>query len=286
MKRALHLCLMLVVAFLATAQAHAQAGIRPAIPAGTGGAEQILAEVGVDEQYETPLPLDTRFRDHTGADVSLRDLWDTRRPALLHFVSYSCATVCDLTLNSIGTTLGSQQWTVGVEYDVYTISMNPRDTPHDAADARGRMLGRYARADAERGWHFLVGDEASIAALAAAVGYRFRWDAGSEQFAHPAVLMVTRAGDSVRMSRYLRGVEYTSNDVRLSLAEAAEGGTLSPVDSALLYCFRFDAHEGRYVIVAWRVMRIGGSFCAILLFGALIYFWRRELRSRVAPAAQ
>jgi len=275
---------MIAVASSAS-MARAQAGIRPSIPAGTGGAEQILADVGVDEQYDTPIPLDTQFRDHTGAVVSLRDLWDSRRPALLHFVSYTCATVCDLTLNSIGATLGLQQWTVGSEYDVYTISMNPRDTPQDAADARGRMLGRYARSAAERGWHFLVGDEASIAALAASVGYRFRWDPGSEQFAHPAVLMVTRAGETVRLSRYLRGVEYTSNDVRLSLVEAADGGTLSPVDSALLYCFRFDSHEGRYVLVAWRVMRIGGSFCALLLFGTLIYLWRREFRSRVAPAA-
>lgn len=277
MKRVIHWCLLLLVAS-STSVALAQAGIRPAIPAGTGGAEQILADVGVDEQYETPLPLETRFQDHTGRDVSLGDLWDPSRPALLHFVSYSCATVCDLTLNSIGTTLGQQQWTVGQEYDVYTISMNPRDTAHDAADARGRVLGRYARVDAERGWHFLVGDEQSIAALATAVGYRFRWDPASQQYAHPAVLMVTRAGSTVRLSRYLRGIEYTSNDVRLSLAEAADGGTLSPVDSALLYCFRFDAHEGRYVIVAWRVMRIGGTFAALLLFGALIFFWRRELR--------
>jgi protein SCO1/2 len=232
----------------------------------------------VDEQYETALPLDTEFRDHNGQAVSLRSLWDPSRPALLHFVSYSCATVCDLTLTSIGTTLGQQQWTVGQEYDVYTISMNPNDTPHDAADARGRILTRYARVEAERGWHFLVGDEAAIAQVASAVGYRFRWDPSSEQFAHPAVLMVTRAGENVRISRYLRGIEYTSNDVRLSLAEAADGGTLSPVDSALLYCFRFDAHEGRYVIVAWRVMRIGGTLAALLLFGALIFFWRRELR--------
>lgn len=277
MKPAFYLCLLVCVA-LSTSAAYAQAGIRPVIPAGTGGAEQILADVGVDEQYETPLPLDTHFQDHTGHDVTLRDLWDPSRPALLHFVSYICATVCDFTLNSIGTTLGQQQWTVGQEYDVYTISMNPRDTAQDAADARGRILGRYARVEAERGWHFLVGDEESIASLASAVGYRFRWDPASQQFAHPAVLMVTRAGENVRISRYLRGIEYTSNDVRLSLAEAADGRTLSPVDSALLYCFRFDAHEGRYVIVAWRVMRIGGSLAALLLFGALLFFWRRELR--------
>jgi protein SCO1/2 len=130
-----------------------------------------------------------------------------------------------------------------------------------------------------------VGDEAEIERVARAVGYRFRWDDASQQFAHPAVLMVLRAGARPRVGRYLYGLEHSVNDVRLSLAEAADGRTLGPVESALLYCFRYDAHEGRYVVAAWRVMRIGGGLTAMVLLGALLTFWRRELRTRRAQLA-
>ncbi len=279
------LALVLAVALTSVgAEARAQAGIRPVIPAGTGGAEQILQEVGVDQSYETPIPLDATFRDHEGNTVTLGSLWHSDRPALLQFVYYSCATVCDVALNATASVLVQQPRTVGVDVDVYTISMDPRDTPRAASDARGRILGRYGRAEAAQGWHFLVGDEQQIARVAQAVGYRFRWDESSQQFAHPGVLMVLRAGEAPRVGRYLFGIEHTSNDVRMGLAEAADGRTLDPVESALLYCFRFDAHEGRYVVAAWRVMRVGGGLTLLLVLGVLAGFWRRELRARSAES--
>ncbi|GAB4198012.1 MAG: SCO family protein [Sandaracinaceae bacterium] len=263
----------------------AQAGIRPVIAPGTGGAEQVLQEVGVDETYESPIPLDATFRDHEGREVTLGSLWRADRPAILQFVYYGCATTCDVALNGTASVLVQQPRTVGTDLDVYTISMDPRDTPQAARDARGRILGRYGRAEAEEGWHFLVGDEGEIARVAEAVGYRFRWDEVSQQFAHPAVLMILRAGPSPRVGRYLYGIEHTANDVRLGLAEAADGRTLDPVESALLYCFRYDAHEGRYVVAAWRIMRVGGGITAMVLIGALLTFWRRELRARRAQLA-
>ncbi len=263
---------------------HAQAGIRPVITPGTGGAEMILREVGVDESYETAIPLDASFRDHDGRSVTMGELWHADRPAILQFVYHSCATTCDVVMVGVTSVLSQQPRTVGTDVDVYMISMDPRDTPSDAAAARARMLGRYGRAGAETGWHFLVGEETQIRRVADAVGYRYRWDAPSQQFAHPAVMMILRAGEQPRAGRYLYGIEQSPNDVRLGLAEAADGRTVDAVESALLYCFMYDAQQGRYVVMAWRIMRIGGGLTALALLIVLATFWRRELRARRSPS--
>jgi protein SCO1/2 len=275
--------LLLVTALtfsVGTGSAGAQAGIRPVIAPGTGGAEMVLREVGVDETYETPIPLDATFRDHEGRTVTIGELWHADRPALLQFVYYQCATTCDVALTGTTSVLIQQPRSVGMDLDVYTISMDPRDTPEVAAEARGRALGRYGRAEAGEGWHFLVGDEAQIRRVASAVGYRYRWDEPSQQFAHPAVMMILRAGPEPRVGRYLYGIEHSPNDVRIGIAEAADGRTVDAAEAALLYCFQYDAQQGRYVVMAWRIMRIGGGITALLLVGVLLYFWRNELRGR------
>lgn len=263
--------------------AMAQAGIRPVITPGTGGAEMVLREVGVDEAYDSVIPRDATFLDHQGRTVRLGDLWHSERPALLQFVYYQCATTCDVSLAATTTVLLQQPRSVGIDLDVYTISMDPRDTPQVAAEARERTLGRYGRAEAADGWHFLVGSEEQIRRVAGAVGYRYRWDEPSQQFAHPAVMMVLRAGDEPRVGRYLYGIEHSPNDVRIGLAEAADGRTVGAAEAALLFCFEYDAQQGRYVVMAWRIMRVGGGITALLLVSVLLYFWRKELRGRRAP---
>lgn len=271
--------------------AAAQAGIRPVIPAGTGGEEMLLRGVGVDEALDAPVPLDATFLDHDGRAVRLGDVVDGSRPVLLHFVYHSCAIICENSLNAMAVMLAGQPWTVGVEYDVVTISMDPRDGPDESALARGRVLGRYPRTEAEHGWHFLTGTEAEIARVADAVGYHFRWDDATQQFAHPAVVMLLQR--SGRVARYLYGLELSPNDVRLGLIEAAGdrtsasvGGAIDGiVDQALLFCFRWDQHESRYVLYAWNIMRGGGLLTALALGTFLFFHWRRERRRDAAKKA-
>jgi protein SCO1/2 len=195
---------------------------------------------------------------------------------VLQFVYYSCATVCDLAMNNVASTLTQQPWTVGVDFDVITVSMDPHDTVADAAAARGRLLGRYGRTEAERGWHFLLGDEEQIARLADAVGYRFRWDEVSHQFAHPAVLMVLQ--DSGAVARYLYGLEVPADDLRLGLLEASQNRWMTTTERVLTFCFRYDQHDGRYVLAAWNIMRAGGALTVLLLGGFLTTYWLRERR--------
>ncbi len=249
---------------------------RPVIAPGTGGQEMALQGVGVDERFGVPIPRDITLRDHEGNPVRIGDIVDGTRPVVLHFVYYSCATVCDLAMNEVAGVLTQQPWTVGTDFDVITVSMDPRDTPADARDARGRLLGRYARTEAEHGWHFLVGDEGEIHRLAEAVGYRYRWDEATQQFAHPGVVTVLQESGAV--ARYLYGIEIPADDLRLALLEASRNRSMTTTERVLMFCFRYDQHDSRYVLAAWNVMRAGGALTVLALGSFLGTYWLRERR--------
>jgi protein SCO1/2 len=254
------------------------APVRPEIPVGTVPDE--IPGVGVRERFDTSVPMDAELYDHEGRRVRLGDFFHERRPVVLLLVYHQCASFCDMLLRSVGESLAQQPWTIGVEYEVVTLSVDPRDTAQVLRDARARTLGRYGREEAQQGWHFVRGTESQIRRITDSVGYDFQWDERTQQFAHPGVTLILQPEG--RVSRYLYGLEVPFNDVRLALYEASEGGHLPTperiIRASLLYCFRWDHADGRYVIAAWRIMRVGGVLTVILLGGFLFSFWRRERR--------
>jgi protein SCO1 len=261
------------------------AAFQPEIPPGT--VPDTIPGVGVDERFDVPVPMDAVLTDHTGATVRLGEAFDGQRPVVLTLVYHQCASFCDMALRAVADALKQQPWTAGVEYDVITLSIDPRDTPAVLADARARILGRYGRSEAERGWRFLGGTEAEIQRVADAIGYRFHWDERTQQYAHPGAMMILQP--SGRVSRYLYGLDFPFNDVRLALMEASDGRHLASseqlIRQSLLYCFRWDHADGRYVLAARRLMRLGGLLTVALLGGVLITLWRRERRRAPASAA-
>lgn len=260
----------------------ATAPIRPEIPPGT--VPDQIPGVGVDETFDTAVPMDAVFVDHEGRRVRLGDFFDGDRPVVLTLVYHQCASFCDMVLRSAAESLAQQPWTAGVEYDVVTLSIDPRDTPEVLRDARGRTLGRYGREEAEHGWHFLRGEEHEIRRVADAVGYRYQWDERTEQFAHPGVIMLL--GPTGRVARYLYGIEFPFNDLRIGLLDADAGRHASSTEQLMLYCFRWDHADGRYVLAAWRLMRLGGLLTMAILGGVLFTFWRRERRRTASRRAK
>jgi protein SCO1/2 len=240
-----------------------------------------LAHVGVTEHLDGQLPLDTQFRDHTGKLVKLRDFYDGKRPVVLNFAYHSCPVLCSMVLNATASGLRGIGWTIGKEYDVVTISIDPEESLEKTAAKRASILAEYgaSRGHDGKGWHFLVanpGDKASIAAVAAAAGFEYQYDAEQKQWGHPSVVMITKPDG--HMARYLYGLEFPASDLKLGLLEASEGRSISTVEKLILYCYHYDPQGGKYVIVAQRVMQVGGGAVAIVLFGFLGLFWARELR--------
>jgi protein SCO1 len=266
--RALVAAVFVAVALLAPRAARAQiAGMPPE-----------LAHVGVNEHLDGQLPLDTPFRDHTGKPVKLGDFFDGKRPVVLTFAYHSCPVLCSMVLNATATGLRGIGWSVGKEFEVVTISIDPEESLEKTAAKRASILHEYgaSRGHDGKGWHFLVGDKAAIAAVAAAAGFEYEYDADQKQWGHPSVLMLAKPDG--HMARYLYGLEFPASDLKLGLLEASEGRSISTVEQIILYCYHYDPKGGKYVLVAQRVMQVGGGAVAVVLFGFLGLFWGRELR--------
>lgn len=235
-----------------------------------------LDEIVVDEKLDTKVPMDLAFVDHNGKQVRLRDYFDGKRPVLLSFAYHTCPTLCSMVLDATTRGISETKWTAGVEYQVVTISIDPKDTPESAAKKRAEVLAQYGRPEGEKGWHFLVGDEKAIEAITAAVGYGYFYNERTQQYGHPAaIVFLTPQG---MVARYLYGLNFNPTDIRLALLEASEGRSISTAEQIILYCYAYDPAANSYALIAVRVMQLGGAVTLLTLCGFLVLFWRRERR--------
>lgn len=249
-----------------------------------------LNHVGVTEHLNASLPLDASFRDHTGHPVALRDLWDGKRPMALVFAYHSCPVLCGMILSATMTGLKGVPWTAGKEFDVVVISIDPKETLEKTAKKRAQLIDDYVAAGkdrnvAERGFHFLVGDKVNIDRVASAAGFEYTYEEDTQQYGHSSVVMITKP--TGELARYLYGLEFSPNDLRLGLFEAAKGRSVSTIEQIILYCYHYDPKGGKYVLLASRVMQVGGALTALVLGSFLALFWIRERRrgGLIAPAA-
>jgi protein SCO1 len=230
-----------------------------------------LDQVGIDERLNELIPGTLDFRDDRGREVTLARYFERGRPVILTLNYATCPLLCQLQLEGLIRSLRDLQWNVGEEFDVLTVSIDPSETWQQAALAKKRHVQSYGRAGTAAGWHFLTGSDSNIRQLADAVGFRYRFVEEQGEYAHTAALMIcTPEG---RVSRYLYGVEYPPQTVRLSLVEAAEGKIGSTLDQVLLFCFHYDAEAGRYGPSARRMMQLGGFVTILVLLATLLPYW-------------
>ena len=242
----------------------------------------ILRDVAFDQHLGAEVPLDVAFRDETGASVTLRDYLGDK-PVLLVPAYYECPMLCTIVLNGVVSALRALPFDVGKEFRVVTFSFNPRETSELAAAKKATYLEDYRRPGAAAGWHFLTGDEPSIAALTQAIGFRYAWDEASKQYAHASgIVVLTPAG---RISHYFFGVEFPPRDLRLALVEASGEHIGSLVDQLLLFCFHYDPATGRYSRLALNAVRVGGVLTLAVLVAFVVLMLRRDAKQarRAAP---
>jgi protein SCO1/2 len=239
-------------------------------------AKQVLQHINVDEKLDAPLPLDTQFLDHTGKAVRLGDYFRGKRPVLLILAYHSCPVLCSMVQNAAATALKNVKWTVGKDFDVVVLSIDPHDTPARAAEKRAVIIANYARPGSDDGFHYIVGAKPEIDRVADAIGFKYEYDPEQQQFGHPAVIMFVEP--TGRMARYLYGLEYDPNDVRIALFEAAAGHSISTLERVVLFCYHYDPQDGKYVVMATRIMQLGGALTVLVLGAFLSLMWRFERR--------
>lgn len=233
-----------------------------------------LLEVGVTEHLGQQLPLELEFVDSSGSAVKLGDYFDGQRPVVLTLNYSNCPMLCSLQLDGLFDGLKPMKWELGQEYRMVTVSIDPHEAPERAAMTRDKYLRHYGRGGAGAGYACLVGDNKNIRALADAVGFHYRYVPETGEYSHAAVTMIcTQDG---RLSRYLYGVEYDPQTLRLSLLEAGEGKIGSPMEQLMLFCFQYDSSSGRYGPAAVKLMKLGAGAIVLVVGGVLFVFWRRE----------
>lgn len=246
------------------------------------GLPPALKEVGLDQKLNAQIPLDATFRDEQGRTVQLREYFKGTRPVVLSLVFYECPMLCNQILNGLMGMMKGMSLKIGEDYDVLTVSFDPREGPELARRKKDGYVRSLNRPGAEAGWHFLTGDEANIKLLTEAVGFRYNYDAQTNQFAHASGIMVLTPDGHI--SHYFYGVEYAPRDVRLGLVEASAGRIGSPVDQILLYCYHYDPATGKYAWVI-NIYRWGGALTVAGIIALLLYLRRRGGPSSVTEAA-
>lgn len=236
-----------------------------------------LQGVTVTEHLEGVLDQGLTFTDHTGASVQLGDYFDGETPVLLTLNYYSCSTLCSVQLNALLQGLKELEWTAGEEFRIVTVSIDAREDAQLAAAKRDSYLDDLGRGD-DVDWNFLVGEEDQIKALADAVGFSYRYDAVTDQFAHPAVVMFVSGAGVI--SRYLYGISIPGRDVKFALMETSAGRVGDLGDKIILSCFQYDTTAGRYTATIFGIARLGGVLTVLALAIAGAIAWYRELLPR------
>lgn len=238
-----------------------------------------LEGVGVDEKLGSKVDIQNlEFTDENGKKVKLSDYFAVKQPVILILGYYECPKLCSLVFNGFSVSARSLEWSIGEEYKVLTVSVNPEEGPELALAKKNNYVNNYGRRSAKDGWHFLTGDEKNVKALADQVGFRYKYDPKIEQYAHAALLtFLTPEG---KISRYLYGIDFKHNDLKLALLEAAQGTIGTVMEQLLLFCFHYNPDADSYSFTVFLMMQAAGALTLLLLGGFLLKFWVGQWRRK------
>jgi protein SCO1/2 len=252
--------------------------VRPAVAQPSGA----LREVGFDQNLNRQIPLTLPFRDEEGQSVQLADYFG-KRPVILVMGYSNCPLLCSQVLGEVTRSLKPLDFSIGKEFDLVTVSINPKEPPEEADSRRRSYLKRYNRPGSESGWHALTGDESAIQQLAKAIGFRYTFNPKLNLYAHASgFVLLTPAG---RISRYFYGIEYPARELKYALIDASSSRIGSPIDKIVLYCYDFDPATGKYTLAVMTVIRILGVTTALALGTFMFAMIRRDRRMARATRA-
>jgi protein SCO1 len=242
-----------------------------------------LKNAGLDQRLGTQIPLNLSFTDSNGVAAPLGKYFG-KKPVALALVYYRCAMLCPQVLHGMANSLSQTGYAPARDYDIVVASIDPSDTPADAAAERQKFVTQLGGTIPADSVHFLTGQQPEITALASSLGFHYVRVPGPDgkmtQFAHSSVIMI--ATPEGKLSKYLTGVEYPARDLRLALLEASSHRIGTPTDLILLYCCNYSPSEGRYTVSVLRVLGLAGM---ATLFGLALMLYLLARKPKVHTAA-
>lgn len=245
-----------------------------------------LEGVGIDQMLGGKIDLDLPFKNEAGESVTLRQYFDGKHPVILSPVYFSCPGLCNFHLNGLTDALKvmEKDWSIGSKYQVVSVSFDSKETPDQAKTKKETYMKIYDRPNTEKSWHFLTGDEAAVQALTKSVGFKFKWDEAGKEWAHASAAIIISPDGTI--SRYLPGIMFNPQDIKLAVIEAGDGKIGSVVDSLIMYCFKYDPHQSKYTLYAFNVVKAGGALMVLVLALWLLPIWVRARRERKGTAGR
>lgn len=242
--------------------------------------QNLIRQVGFDQKLDSQVPLSLPFTDSEGQDVLFGNYFG-QKPVILSLGYYECPMLCSLVRNGLFDSLKELDFTIGDEFELVIVSIDPGETPEVAEMKRRASIMEYERSTSGDGWNFLVGPEDSIEQLAEAIGFRYTYDANIDQYVHPSgIVILTPDG---KVSHYFYGIEFPQKDLRLGLVEAADNKIGSPIDQFLLTCYHYDPVSGEYSLAIMNIIRIFGLLTVVTLGATLLILLRNDKNNKMTP---
>jgi protein SCO1 len=245
-----------------------------------------VREVTIEQKLGGQIPLNLPLRDSSGTMVKTGFFFDGSKPTIITLNYSDCPMLCNVQLNQLTKTLRETELVVGKDFNILTVSIDPKETLEKIAATKDKYVQQLTSAQptAATGWSFCTTSQPVITELADSLGFRYRYDAKSGEYYHAAMLAFVSPKGII--TRYSLSVDFPVNDLRKALVESGEGTVGSTFDQAMLWCFQFDPQANSYTLVARKVMYFGGLLFVGGLFAMLAPFWfGARNRNRVNPDA-
>jgi protein SCO1/2 len=228
-------------------------------------------EIGVVEHLDDYLPDSISLINENGDQVWLADVID--KPTIINFVYYRCPGICSPLMEAVAGVMNKSEMVPGEDYQVLTISFDPRETIDLGIRKKKNYLGLMSEekaAEAEKGWLFFVSDSASIAKATNATGFKYK-KTGND-FLHAASLTVV--SPNAKITRYLNGMQFLPFEWKMAIVEASKGQSGPTLNKVLRFCFTYDPAGQTYVL---NFTKVGG---AVIMFFAIVLLLYLVLKPR------
>ncbi len=239
---------------------------------------QALQGVGLESHIGRKVTTSLFFKNEMGESVTLGQFLQSGKPIILSLVYYGCKSLCNYHLNGLTEGLRGLDWSVGQKFDVVAISFDPREGSDLAAGKKQSYMKEYNRPGTQSGWHFLTADQETIGQITSDVGFKYKWNEEMNEWSHPSAAIIISPDGTI--NRYLPGVFFQPNDIRLALNESMNGQLGTFIDKLVLFCFRYDEHKSKYSPYVINIMKIGGGITIMILVLWLASFWWKNRRKQ------
>jgi protein SCO1/2 len=235
---------------------------------------QAFKDTSIIEKLSKPIRSDVSLTEANGKTILFTDILG-EKPILVNFVYYSCPRLCHMVTTEMTESLKLLPKKYLENLRIVTISFDHRDTKESATNFKERYKSSLEK---ELGysvdWQFYIGDSEQVKRLADSVGFRYYFNETSNQYSHSsALILLTPKG---LVSRYLYGIEYKVNDLKLSIIEANKNKSLSSVDSVLLFCYDYDPLENTYIVQSMKLMKIAGAITVFIILFFVLFLKSKE----------